>query len=544
MKEEQQEEIYDYIIIGSGFGGSVSAMRLAEKGYSVLVIEKGKRYEAKDFPKTDWDIKRFLWAPLMKCFGIQQLSFFKEVFILSGVGVGGGSLVYGNTHMIPGKDFFESENWSRYGNWEQRLMPFYNLAKYMLGTIPYDRFAREDEILKEIAEDMGRGDSFGGVNVGVYYGDTQKAVDPYFNGLGPERTGCVECAGCFVGCRHGAKNSLDKNYLYFAEKFGAKILAETSADGISFENGEYSIETSSSTSWGRKKQRTFKSKGLVVSGGVLGSMNLLLKHKYEKKTLTGLSDKLGINIRTNSESICGVTNIDEKVNHGIAITSYFNPDDNTHIEVCKYNDESGVMGRLAVLATGEGNGFVRSAKLLGNVVTKPWQAFKAATNVRWGKNSLVILVMQSLDSSMKMVWKKRLFGGGKIAFDNTANDGARVPAYIDIGQKVIDSYAKKTGGTAINSVSEVVFNTAVTAHILGGCPMGDSAETGVVNEKFEVHGYPNMYVLDGSIIPHNLGVNPSLTITALSEWAMSHVKEKEGNTSQTLEQQIAALENL
>jgi cholesterol oxidase len=536
-----QEETFDYIVIGSGFGGSVSAMRLSEKGYSVAVLEKGKRFQAKDFPKTNWDIKKFLWAPIIKCFGFQKLTFFREVFILSGVGVGGGSLVYANTHMIPSDTFFNNPSWSKFGNWKERLMPFYDVAKFMLGTVKNEKLYEEDFTLRELARDMGREHTFDSVNVGVYFGDTKNFTDPYFKGLGPQRKGCIECAGCMVGCRHDAKNTLDKNYLWFAEKFGTKVFAETLVTKIEFKDEHYFIHTEDSTSWLGKKKRIFKSKGLVMSGGVLGTMDLLLKQKYATQTLPNLSDTLGEQIRTNSESLCGVHSYDKKLNNGIAISSVFNPDDNTHIEVVKYSDGADVMGTLSTYATGPGSGPVRTMKLIGNFITNPQligMLIKRIIQKKWAKHTIIFLVMQSLDSSMKMVWKKGLFGGS-IGMQNEGNQ--KVPSYIEIGQQVMTDYAKKINGVPANAITEVVFNMSTTAHILGGVPMGSDATEGVVNEKFEVHGYPNMYILDGSIVQGNLGVNPSLTITALSEYAMSLIPDKKGVAVTKLSDQLAEI---
>ncbi len=530
------DKLYDYIIIGSGFGGSVSAMRLAEKGYSVLVLEKGKEFKANDFPKSDWNIRKYLWAPLLKCFGIMKLTFFKEVFVLSGVGVGGGSLVYANTHMIPPDEFFKNPVWGKLKDWKKELMPYYDKAKFMLGTVKVDRFYEEDYILKDLAKDMGKEESFGGVNVGVYYGDTKKAVDPYFNGLGPERTGCVECAGCMIGCRHGAKNSLDKNYLYFARKFGAKIQAETLVSKVEYKDKVYHIHTQSSSSWFSRKKQIFKAKGLVISGGVLGTMDLLLNQKHGVKTLPKLSERLGENFRTNSEMLCGITMADQKLNHGIAISSVFNPDPSTHIEIVKYPNGSGAMGKLGVFATENGPSYVRTLKLLGKIITHPIKFLKVFANTKFASNSIILLVMQTLDSAMKMRWKKGWFGKGKIKLDNSGNE--RVPVFIDVGQEVLHRYAEKVNGVAMNGATEILFSMSSTAHVLGGCPMGDSPEEGVVNQKFQAHGYPNMYILDGSIIPCNLGVNPSLTITALSEYAMAQVPEKEGNTVKSLAVQM------
>ncbi len=539
MTQEMAEE-YDYIIIGSGFGGSVSAMRLSEKGYKVLVIEKGKRFTEKDFPKSDWNLKKFLWLPLLRFFGFQKLTFFRQITILSGVGVGGGSLVYANTHMIPKDDFFKNKVWSHLNDWKKELMPFYEKAKYMLGTIPLTKMYREDKILKEVARDMGKEESFSGVNVGVYFGDQAKLIDPYFKGLGPERLGCKECAGCMVGCRYNAKNTLDKNYLYFAEKNGVDILSETLATKIEYIDNLYVIQTKSSTSFFQRKHKAFRSKGLIISGGVLGTMDILLKQKYKYKTLPNISDTLGSNVMTNSESLCGVSNANTKLNNGIAISSYFNPDNHTHIEIVKYNNDSGAMGRLGTLATGEGNGFVRTTKLILQIIKHPTDFLKLSFNFKkWGENSIIFLVMQSLDNSMRMIWKKGFFGSG-MAFRN--DKASKVPAYIPIGQEVMFRYAKKVKGIAANVLPEILMNMPMTAHILGGCPMGANDKEGVVNKNFEVFNYPNLYVLDGSIIPCNLGVNPSLTITSLSEYAMSLIPDKPGNEKEKLEDQLKKLE--
>lgn len=530
------DKIYDYIVIGSGFGGSVSAMRLSEKGYSVLVIEKGKRYQTKDFPKTNWSIKKYLWVPFLKLFGILKLTFFKEVFILSGVGVGGGSLVYANTHMVPDDVFFSNPSWGRFKDWKKVLSPFYDKARFMLGTVKYDKSYPEDEVLLEVAKDMGKEDSYDKVNVGVYFGDIKNEKDPYFKGLGPLRKGCTECAGCMVGCRYGAKNTLDKNYLWFAETFGAEVIPETLVTKIEHRNDTYYITTKSSTSWFGGKAQVYKSKGLVVSGGVLGTMELLLKQKYELGTMSNLSDTLGYSVRTNSESLCGIGGADRKLNHSIAISSIFNPDDHTHIEIVKFPDKSGALTRLGTMAAGPGHPVVRTAKLIGNVITNPLKFLKVFFSRNITRNSIILLVMQTLDNSMKIVWKKGLFGGG-MKMDNSGNQ--RVPAYIDTGQQVMYKYSEKVNGVSVNAITEILFNMSSTAHILGGCPMGESAQNGVVNQNFEVHGYPNMYILDGSVIQGNLGVNPSLTITSISEYAMSLIPEKEGNKQKSLQTLIS-----
>jgi cholesterol oxidase len=530
---------FDYIIIGSGFGGSVSAMRLAEKGYTVLVIEKGKRWKEEDFPKTNWNVKKYLWLPLLKCFGFQKLTFFKEVFIISGVGVGGGSLVYANTHMMPGESFYANPIWSNFKDWKTTLAPFYEKAKFMLGSEKYQKEYEEDKILKSVADDMGRGASYDRVDyVGVYLGDSKKEKDPYFKGLGPLRKGCIECAGCMVGCRHNAKNTLDKNYLWFAEQlFGATVLAETLVTKVELIDNEYHIHTEQSTSWFSKRKQTFVARGMVVSGGVLGTLDLLLRQKYIYKTLPALSDKLGDNILTNSEMLSGVVSADRKLNHGLAISTIFNPDEHTHIELCKFPNGSGAMTRLAVMAAGNGTPIVRTLKMFGNIITQPWNFLRSVFNFKLAETSIIFLIMQSLPNAMKMKLSKGLLGP-RLVMKN--DSGQKVPSFIPIGQEALYRYAKKVNGVPHNAFSEVMFGLASTAHILGGCPMGKTREEGVVDENFKVHGYPDFYILDGSIMPCNLGVNPSLTITALSEYAMDKIAAKEENRIQSLDQRLAS----
>jgi cholesterol oxidase len=530
---------FDYIIIGSGFGGSVSAMRLAEKGYRVLVIEKGKRWNADDFPKSNWNTKKYLWLPALRFFGFLRLSFFREVFILSGVGVGGGSLVYANTHMMPPDAFFNNPVWSGIKKWKEVLAPFYTKARFMLGSEKYTKENEEDRVLKEVADEMGRGHTYGRVDyVGVYLGDPEKERDPYFHGLGPKRKGCIECAGCMVGCRHNAKNTLDKNYLWFAEHmFGATVLPETLTTKIEeLPNGSYQIHTQSSTSFWKKKREVYTADGIVVSGGVLGTLDLLLKQKHVHQTLPRLSDKLGENLLTNSEMLSGVVAADRKLNNGLAISTVFNPDEHTHIELCKYPDKSGAMNKLAAMAAGDGSPVVRTLKMIGNCVLHPWDFLRSLFQRDSAKNSIIFLIMQSLPNAMRMTLSKGIFGHS-LSFRN--DSGTKVPSFIPVGQEVLHRYAKKVNGVPQNAVSEIVFGLASTAHILGGCPMGNTKEESVVNDRFEVHGYANFYILDGSIVPCNLGVNPSLTITALSEYAMSFIPAHRANRSKSLDQQLS-----
>lgn len=509
------QDNYDYIIVGSGFGGSVSALRLTEKGHKVLVIEKGKEYQDKDFPKSNWNIQKYLWLPLLKCFGFFKLTLFRKVFVLSGVGVGGGSLVYANTLMTPPDAFFENQVWSHFGNWKEKLVPFYVKAKYMLGVTKNPWINKEDELLKDIAKDLGREEHFSNVDVGVYFGDPNEETDPYFDGEGPLRKGCTGCAGCMVGCREGAKNTLVKNYLWFARKKGAKVLPKTMVEKVQYKEGHYIITTYSSSSWFRRKKQVFKTKGIVFSGGVLGTLDLLLKQKYLYKTLSKLSDTLGESVRTNSEMLVGVTT-NEKMNHGVAISSVMNPDDNTHVEICKYPNGSNALKLIAGPHVGKGPAPIRIIKFFGQVLISPTRSIKMLLNPKWAENSIVFLIMQHLDSKMKMVYKR-------FPFKRLSLEGSDVPTNIPSGLNVARMFAVKTNGFLQGTTPEVLFNIPSTAHILGGVPMGRSDSEGVINDKMEVYNYPNMYVCDGSIIPCNLGVNPSLTITALSEYAMSHI---------------------
>lgn len=526
-----EDRIHDHIVIGSGFGGSVSAMRLAEKGYDVLVLEQGKRWAAKDFPRTNWNLRRFLWAPMLRCFGPQRIQLLNRIMVLSGAGVGGGSLIYANTHMMPGDDFFRHPAWSRFGDWKARLAPHYVTARFMLGSTRYVPEGPEDRILAEVARDMGKAGTYKPVDhVGIYLGDTLAPTDPYFKGLGPERTGCTACANCMVGCRFNAKNTLDKNYLWFAERFGARIEAETEVTRIEHADGLYHVHTRRSTAWGTGRPRVFRAKGLVVSAGVMGTLKLLMRQKHEVGTLPALSDQLGASLRTNSESLCGISGIPVKVNHGVAISRVFEPDPHTHIELVKYGDGSGAMGLLAVMAAGEGPPLLRMAKSIWNTVTQPRKALRVLRR-DFGRHSIILLVMQSLDNAVRVQWKRGLFGG---RLSVASDGGKRVPAYIGIGQEVMHRYAAKAGGTAMNALPEVLLDMSSTAHILGGCPMGADAGEGVVNERFEAFGYPDLRIIDGSVIPANLGVNPSLTITALAEYAMSLVPPKSGHQGAAL----------
>lgn len=532
--------IYDYIVIGSGFGGSVASLRLAEKGYSVLTLEQGKRYNPKDFPKTNWNLAKYLWVPAIRFFGFQKLSFYSTASILSGTGVGGGSLVYANTLYIPPDAFFKNLSWQRFGDWKKILEPFYDRASFMLGRKKYSKLNIEDQILEEVSREMNAHDTFESVYVGVNIDGVEQETDPYFNGLGPLRKGCIECAGCMVGCRENAKNTLDRNYLWFAEKLGVRILSETKAEKITYHEKLYRVETSKVTSFFTKKKKVFQAKGIIVAAGALGTLNLLLKQKYKYATLPILSDKLGYKLRTNAETLCAVSGAKVKMNNGLAITSVFSPDTQTHVEVVKYPDNSNAMKWFFGLSVaGADSSAKRTGMLLLKTITHPWLFLKTVFNFSWSTNSVIFLVMQTADNAMKMIWKKTLFGG-KMKIENSGNK--KVPAFIPIGQEVMERYARKVIGVPQNILLEVFFDRPTTAHILGGCPMSETVESGVVDKNLKVHGYPDFYITDGSVIQGNIGVNPSLTITAMAEYCMSCIPVKEGTQVTDISKQLIQLE--
>jgi cholesterol oxidase len=441
---------------------------------------------------------------------------------------------------LPPEEFFNNLSWQKFGDWKKILKPFYDKASFMLGRTNYNKLNIEDRILKEVSEDMNAGKSFETVNVAVNLSDRDTESDPYFNGMGPLRKGCIECGGCMVGCRENAKNTLDRNYLWFAEKLGAEILPETKAEKISYSNDIYEIETLSVTSFFSSGKRTFRSKNIVFAAGALGTLELLLKQKYKYGTLPLLSDKLGYELRTNAETLCAVSGAREKLNNGIAISSVFSPDHLTHVEIVKYPDSSNAMKWFFGLSVAGANSSLhRSWLLFVKSLTHPWLFLKTFFNFSWSTNMVIFLVMQTTDNSMKMVWRKSWLGG-KMKIDNRGQK--RVPAFIPIGQEVMERYARKVSGIPQNILLEVFFNRPTTAHILGGCPMSENAELGVIDKTLRVHGYPGMYIADGSVIQGNIGVNPSFTITAMAEYCMSTIAPKNGSELTAISKQLILLE--
>ncbi|HEV8581848.1 MAG TPA: GMC family oxidoreductase [Thermoanaerobaculia bacterium] len=522
----------DYLVVGSGFGGSVSALRLSEKGYQVLVLEAGKRWRTQDFPQSNWNVRKFLWLPALFCYGIQRLTLLRDVLVLSGAGVGGGSLVYANTLLVPQDEAFRRGTWPRGIDWRQALSPHYETAKRILGVHPNPHLWEGDRALFEFAASLGKEDTFRPTNVAVLFGEQpgKSAGDPFFGGEGPERTTCTYCGGCMVGCRYGAKNTLDKNYLWFAEKLGAEVRPETLVTGIEEDGrGGWLVHTRWSTRKLFQGRRTFRARGVVLAAGALGTVNLLLKCRDEGR-LPRLSPALGSYVRTNSEIICGATARSSEVDYsrGIAIASGFHPDPDTYIEVVRYPKGSDVMSFLGTLLVDGGTRLTRPLKWLATCLRHPVDFLRTLNPRHWAQRSTIVLVMQNLDSAFRLVRARRWFWPFGRGLTSRRDAGQKpIPAYLPIANQAARHIARRTGAYPSSSINEVVLNVPTTAHILGGAAMGTTPEEGVIDSRNRVFGYENLYVVDGSMIPGNLGVNPSLTITAMAEHAMSWIPPKD-----------------
>ncbi|GAA2796860.1 FAD-dependent oxidoreductase [Crossiella cryophila] len=501
---------YDVVVIGSGFGGSVSALRLAEKGYRVAVLEAGRRFADEEFAKTSWDLKRFLWAPKFGCFGVQRIHLLRNVLILAGAGVGGGSLNYANTLYRPLKPFYRDPQWAHITDWEAELAPYYEQATRMLGVVPNPTTTPSDQVIKDVAEDMGVAGTYTTTPVGVFFDQPGKpAADPYFGGAGPERTGCTECGSCMTGCRVGAKNTLMKNYLYLAERKGAEVFPLTTVTGLRRrEGGGWVIGTERTGSWLRKGRRTFTAAQVVLAAGTWGTQNLLHKLR-DNGSLPDISGRLGQLTRTNSEAILGAkaSKIDPSrdFTRGVAITSSFHPDEVTHIEPVRYGKGSNAMGLL-------------QAPAVATMLRHPLLTLRNLSVRDWSQRTVILLVMQSLDNSITTFTRKTWLGRRKLT--SKQGHGAPNPNSIPAGVKAAELAADKIDGIPGGAISEM-FNIPMTAHFLGGCPIGLDAEHGVIDPYHRVHGYPGLSIVDGSAISANLGVNPSLTITAQAERALS-----------------------
>jgi cholesterol oxidase len=523
---------YDVLIIGSGFGGSVTALRLTEKGYRVGVLEAGRRFNDEDFAKTSWNLRKFLWAPKLGMYGIQRIHLLRNVMILAGAGVGGGSLNYANTLYVPPEPFFADQQWSSITDWRAELMPHYDQAQRMLGVVKNPTFTDADRIVKQVADEMGVGDTWVPTPVGVFFGpDGEKAPgktvpDPYFGGAGPARTGCIEVGECMTGCRHNAKNTLVKNYLYLAEKAGAEVHPMTTVTGFGQRaDGLWDVHTVRTGSWVRRKKRTFTAQHLVLAAGTFNTQKLLFKMR-DKGKLPKLSERLGVLTRTNSESIVGAgrfeVSADLDLTHGVAITSSIHPTSDTHIEPVRYGKGSNAMGLLQTLMTDgdgpEGTDVPRWRQFFRNAGADPRATLRMLNVRQWSERTVIALVMQHLDNSITTFTERTKLGFRR--YSSKQGHGQPNPTWIPAGNEVTRRIAKTIDGVAGGTWGEL-FNIPLTAHFLGGAAIGDTPEHGVIDPYQRVYGYPTLSVMDGAAISANLGVNPSLSITAQAERAAS-----------------------
>jgi cholesterol oxidase len=507
---------YDYIVIGSGFGGSVSALRLSEKGYKVLVIEKGKWKSPSDFPKTNWNLRKWLWLPALGWYGIFKMTFFRHLSVISGVGVGGGSLVYANTLPKPKTKFYETGSWQGLADWEKELKPYYQIAYRMLGAAENPKFFDADKVLQAVSTNQ----KFEATKVAVYFGDENQAVsDPYFNGAGPDRTGCNFCGQCMTGCPNNAKNTLDKNYLFLAQLNGTEILAEHFVTGIIPENDNtYTVQFRKTGKYfGRIKH--LRTKGIIISGGVLGTIPLLLKLK--RTTMPEISDMLGKDIRSNNEALIFVTTPDKKydMSKGVAIGSILNISEYSHLEPVRYGKGSGFW-RIGVLPlVTEKFWLKRLGKLLWEYLKSPVKWLKIYTVKDFAKQTTVLLYMQSLEGKLQL--KNHWYG-----VNTNIQDGKSPSAFIPEAHELARKYARKINGKPMSFVLENLSGIPSTAHILGGAVIGKDKNSGVIDVNQQLFNYPGIYICDGSAISANPGVNPALTITAMTERVMAKIPAK------------------
>ncbi|QLJ05364.1 GMC family oxidoreductase [Streptomyces sp. NEAU-sy36] len=532
---------YDVIVVGSGFGGSVSALRLTEKGYKVGVLEAGRRFTRESLPKNSWDLKNYLWAPKLGMYGIQRIHLLGNVMVLAGAGVGGGSLNYANTLYVPPKAFFDDPQWKDITDWQDELRPYYDQARRMLGVRLNPTMTPSDVHLKAAAQRMGVGDTFHLAPVGVFFGDGkdadgtakaapgQRVPDPYFGGAGPERNACTECGECMTGCRHGAKNTLNENYLHLAQKAGAVVHPMTTVVSVTDDSrGGYAVATLPTDRKKKGEGRVFTARRVVLAAGTYGTQTLLHRMRTGGQ-LPYLSKRLGDLTRTNSEALVGAQTLDRRYRkvhgaaradftRGVAITSSIHPDENTHIEPVRYGKGSNAMGGLSILQVPYAEGSSRALGWLANAARHPVLVLRSLSNRRWSERTIIGLVMQSLDNSLTTYLKPD--GVGKGLLTARQGHGSPNPKQIRAATEAATALAAEINGFPGSNVGELM-GTPLTAHFLGGCPIGDSAETGVIDPYHRLYGHPGISVVDGAAVSANLGVNPSLTITAQAERAMS-----------------------
>ncbi len=521
---------FDWLVIGSGFGGSVSALRLAEKGYRVAVFERGRRYRSEDLPESTWQLHKFLWAPALGLRGVMNMKVFRHVFFPSQSAVGGGSTVYGGVLYRARPEFFVNPQWRRLEDWEAALRRHYDTAERMLGvqTVPFD--STNQQLARAMARHFGNPDGFTKSPTAVFFGEPGKTVkDPYFGGEGPDRTGCTRCGACMVGCRVGAANSLVKNYLWFAEKRGVRVLAERevvdvvplgAADG----SDGYRVTTQRPGAWFKRERQTHTARGIVFGAGALGTNELLANCKLGG-SLPRISDRLGELVRTNSESVLNVRLPEDiKTWNDVTASSSVHVDQSTHIEFLTYGRKADLLSLMYTVLVGNGNRWTRPLKWLGTIVRHPLQWLKTIWPGGWSRHMVTLLVMQTLDNAIALRARKRWLGGGYRLV--TEQDRAKPnPTYIEVANLAAQWLARRTGGVAQSNVLEALADIPTTAHVLGGAVIGADPSSGVIDRQLRVFGYQNMVVCDGAAMPANPGVNPALTITALAEYAMAQIPE-------------------
>lgn len=524
---------HDWIVIGSGFGGSVSALRLAEKGYRVGVFERGRRYRDEDFAGSAWQLGKFLWAPAAGLKGVMRMALFRHVLALSGAAVGGGSVLYGNTLYRAKPAFFDNAQWQALAAWARVLQPHYDTAERMLGvrTVPFD--SARQQLAREMARHFGTGHTVTRTPCAVFFGEPGRTVpDPYFGGAGPERTGCTRCGACLVGCRVGAKNTLLKNYLWFAEKRGARVMAERevvdvaplgAADG----SDGYRVTTQRPGAWFARDRRSHTARGVVFAGGTLGTNELLARCRHGG-SLPRLSARVGELVRTNSESILAVRLPEDRGTwNDVAISCSLHIDHDTHVELFGYGRRADFVGTLYTVLVGQGGRVTRPLQWLAAIARHPLQWLRTLWPAGWSRRTVLLLVMQALDNAITLRSRRRWFGRGW-RLVTEAHRERPSPTFIAGANEAAHWLARHTGGIAQSNLLEALGNIPTTAHLLGGAVIGADADSGVVDRDLCVFGYRNLLVCDGAALPANPGVNPSLTIAALAEHAMAQVPAAAG----------------
>jgi cholesterol oxidase len=521
---------FDWLVVGSGFGGSVAAHRLREKGYDVGVLECGRRFEDDELPRSTWDLRRYFWAPRLGMRGIFRLTIFKHVTIASGAGVGGGSLGYANTLYRARRRFYEDPQWAGLADWEGALAPHYDEAERMLGVVAYDQDDPADDLLREFAREIGVEDTYAKTRVGVFLDGRpgERVEDPYFGGAGPDRTACLRCGRCMVGCPHGAKNTLVKNYLWLAERAGARVLPERMVVdvrplGAPDGSDGYAVTSERPGAWVRRDRRTHTARGVVLAAGPLGTNRLLAACRLNG-SLPRLSQRLGELVRTNSEAILAVTLPDgaPDITRRVSITGSIYPDPDTHLETVVYGDAGDSISALYTVMVGDGSRVTRPLKLAAAVARRPVTFLRLFDPRGWSRRTIIVLVMQTLDNAIAL--RARRTRGGGVRLQTEQDPGRPIPTFIPVANRFATWLAERTGGVAQSSLMEALANVPSTAHILGGAVIGADASSGVVDARQRVFGYENLLVCDGAAVPANVGVNPSLTITAMAEHAISHVQ--------------------